>query len=325
MRRREFITGLGGAAAWPLMTRAQPAAMPTVGCLINGSPADARFLIGPFHEGLADSGYVEGQNVAIEYRWAEGRNERLSTLAAELIDLRVAVLATLYGAAAALAAKKLTTTIPIVFQTGGDAAELGLVINLDRPEGNLTGVNGITDYLVTKQLDLLRKLMPRARSFALLTNPASPNARRLQAIAQAAAKTVGRELIAAAASNESEIESAFAMLAERRPGGIIIPTNALFLTERRRVVTLAANARIPAVYDVRAFAEAGGLISYGQSTDRFRQVGVYVGKILRGATPADLPVVRPTHFETVVNRGAAKALGLDIPPAVLSQADDVID
>jgi ABC-type uncharacterized transport system substrate-binding protein len=315
MRRREFIAGLGGAAAWPLLARAQPSAMPIIGCLINGSPADAKFLIGPFREGLADAGYVEGQNVAIEYRWAEGRNERLSALAAELVELRVAV----------LAAKKLTTTIPIVFQTGGDATELGLVTNLDRPEGNLTGVNGITDYLVTKQLDLLRQLMPRARAFALLTNPASPNARRLQAIAQAAAKTVGRELIAAAASNESEIESAFAMLAERRPGGVIIPTNALFLTERRRVVTLAANTRIPAVYDVRAFAEAGGLISYGQSTDRFRQVGVYVGKILRGATPADLPVVRPTHFELVVNRSAAKALGLDIPPAVLSQVDDVID
>jgi putative ABC transport system substrate-binding protein len=325
MHRRAFITSLGAAAAWPLVARAQQPAMPTVGCLINGSPADARFLIAPFRNGLADVGYIEGENVAVEYRWGEGRNERLAALAAELINLRVTVLATLYGSAAAFAAKTLTTTIPIVFQTGGDATELGLVANPDRPEGNLTGVSGITDFLVPKQLALLRQLMPRSKSFALLTNPASPNAGRLVQIAQSAAKSMGVELIEAAAGNEDDLNTAFAMLAERRPGGVVVPTNALFLAERERIVTLAAKYRMVAIYDVRQFAEVGGLLSYGQSSERFRQVGVYVGKILRGAQPADLPVVRPSNFQLVVNRKAARALDLNFPPAVLSQVDDVIE
>jgi putative tryptophan/tyrosine transport system substrate-binding protein len=299
--------------------------MPLVGALINGSPQDAQSLVVPFRDGLSDQGYIEGQNVAVEYRWAEGHNERLSSLAAELIELRVAVLATLYGASAALAAKALTNSIPIVFLTGGDASELGIVANRDRPEANLTGVSGITDFLVARQIGLLRALFPNGRSFALLTNPASANANRLVQITQGIAKSIRRELVMATASNVSELDSAFALLAERRPDGVVIPTNAFFLSARKRIVALAENCKLAAVYDVRDFVEAGGLISYGQSTDRFRQVGVYVGKILRGAAPADLPVVRPSKFELVVNRKAAKALNLDLPAAILSQADEVID
>jgi putative tryptophan/tyrosine transport system substrate-binding protein len=237
----------------------------------------------------------------------------------------VAVLATLYGASAALTAKALTNSIPIVFLTGGDASELGLVTNCDRPEGNLTGVSGITDFLVSRQIGLLRAMFPNGRSFALLANPASANAKRLVQITQTIAKSIRRELVTAAASNQSELDSAFAFLAERRPDGVVIPTNAFFLTARRQIVMLADSCKLAAVYDVREFVEAGGLISYGQSTDRFRQVGVYVGKILHGATPAELPVVRPSKFELVVNRKAAKALNLELPAALLSQADKIVE
>ncbi len=281
-------------------------------------------MVAPFRDGLGDQGYIEGQNVAIEYRWAEGHNERLSPLAAELINLRVAVLATLYGASAALAAKALTNSIPIVFLTGGDASELGLVADRDRPEGNLTGVSGITDFLVSRQISVLRTLFPNGRSLALLINPASANASRLLQITQAVAKSIRWDLITATASNVSELDSAFAGLAERRPDGVVIPTNAFFLSARRQIVTLAASCKLAAVYDVRDFVDVGGLISYGQSSDRFRQVGVYVGKILHGATPADLPIVRPSKLELVVNRKAAKALNLDLPTTILSQADQII-
>jgi putative ABC transport system substrate-binding protein len=322
--RRDILAAVAVAAAWPLRSWAQQPAMPLVGCLVNGSPQDAQSLVAPFRDGLGDQGYIEGQNVAVEYRWAEGHNERLSPLVAELINLRVGVLAALYGASAALAAKALTSSIPIVFLTGGDASELGLVANRDRPEANLTGVSGITDFLVARQIGLLQALLPHGRSFALLTNPASANATRLVQITQAVAKSIRRDLITAAASNESELDSAFASLAEQRPDGVVIPTNAFFLSARKRIVALAESCKLAAVYDVRDFVEAGGLISYGQSTDRFRQVGVYVGKILHGATPADLPVVRPSKFELVINRKAAKALNLDLPATILSQADEVI-
>jgi putative tryptophan/tyrosine transport system substrate-binding protein len=308
-----------------MRARAQQPAMPLVGALINGTPQDTRSLVMPFRVGLGDEGYIEGQNVAVEYRWAEGHNERLSSLAAELIDLRVAVLAILYGASAALAAKALTKTVPIVFLTGGDASELGIVANRDRPEANLTGVSGITDFLVARQVGLLRTLFPNGKTFALLTNPASANANRLVQITQAVAKSIRRELVMATASNESELDSAFAALAEWRPDGVVIPTNAFFLSARRQIVARAESCKLAAVYDVREFVEVGGLISYGQSSDRFHQVGVYVGKILHGATPADLPVVRPSKFELVVNRKAANALNLNLPAAILSQADEVID
>jgi putative ABC transport system substrate-binding protein len=325
MKRREFIAALGGAASWPLVARAQELETPTVGCLINGSSRDTKFLIAPFRNGLGDLGYIDGQNVAIEYRWAEGHNERVSTLAADLIDLRVAVIAALNGASSALAAKALTSSIPIVFQTGGDVAKLGLVANLNRPEGNLTGVSGIADFLVAEQCDLLRKLFPYAKSFALLTNPGNPNAKRLVQFTQTVARSMRRELILATAGNEGELDSAFAIFAERRPGGVVIPTNSFFLAARQRIVMLAANYKIAAIYDVREFAEAGGLISYGQSTDRFRQVGVYVGKILRGAQPADLPVVQPSKLELVINHRAAKVLGLNLPQTLVEQADEVIE
>ncbi|HSR78656.1 MAG TPA: ABC transporter substrate-binding protein [Xanthobacteraceae bacterium] len=324
MRRRAFLAALGSVTIYPLAARAQQP-VPIVGCLVNGSPQDTDFSVAPFQRGLGELGYVDGENVVIEYRWASGHNERLPALAAELVSLPVAVIAALNGSASALALKALTKSIPIVFQTGGDAAELGLLTNLNRPEANLTGVSGITNFLVAQQLDLLRQMFPRANSFALLTNPASPNAKRLVQLTQAAAKSTGRDLMLVTASNDEELEAAFAKLAERRPGGVVVPTNAFFQTERRRVVMLAAQYKIPAIYDTREFAEAGGLISCGGGADRFRQVGVYVGRILRGAKPADLPVVRPSKFELVINRKAAKALGLDLPPAVLSLADAVID
>jgi putative tryptophan/tyrosine transport system substrate-binding protein len=324
MRRRAFLAALGSVTIYPLAARAQQP-VPIVGCLVNGSPQDTDFSVAPFQKGLGEFGYVDGENVVIEYRWASGHNERLPALAAELVSLPVAVIAALNGSASALALKALTKSIPIVFQTGGDAAELGLLTNLNRPEANLTGVSGITNFLVAQQLDLLRQMFPRANSFALLTNPASPNAKRLVQLTQAAAKSTGRDLMLVTASNDEELEAAFAKLAERRPGGVVVPTNAFFQTERRRVVMLAAQYKIPAIYDTREFAEAGGLISCGGGADRFRQVGVYVGRILRGAKPADLPVVRPSKFELVINRKAAKALGLDLPPAVLSLADAVIE
>jgi putative tryptophan/tyrosine transport system substrate-binding protein len=323
--RRDVLAALGSAAAWPLVAFAQPSPIPTVGCLINGSRDDAKVLFEPFCDGLRELGFTEGENVAIECRWAEGHNERLTALAAELVRMPVAVIATLYGASAALAAKSQTTSIPIVFLTGGDAAALGLVANPDRPEANLTGVSGITNTLVALQIDLLRRLFPKARSFALLTNPASANAATLTQITQALAQSSGRELIVATARNEGELDQAFAFLAERQPGGVIVPSNAFFLAARQRLVELAAHYKLATIYDVREFVQAGGLASYGQSSDRFRQVGVYVGKILRGAKPADLPVVRPSKLELVVNRKTAKALGLDLPPAVLAQADAVIE
>src|SRR5215831_9119415 len=279
MRRRTFLAALGSASVFPFSARAQQPAVPIVGCLVNGSPQDTDFSVAPFQKGLGELGYVDGENVAIEYRWASG-----------------------------LALKALTKSIPIVFQTGGDAAELGVLTNLNRPEGNLTGVSGITNFLVAQQLDLLRQLSPKATTFALLTNPASPNARRLVELTQAAARSIGCDLILVTASNDAELDAAFATLAERRPGGVVVPTNALFQTERRRVVALAAQYKIAAIYDTREFAEAGGLISCGGGADRFRQVGVYVGRILRGARPADLPVVRPSKFELVINLKTAKAL-----------------
>jgi putative ABC transport system substrate-binding protein len=324
MRRRAFLAALGSATVFPLAARAQQP-VPIVGCLVNGSSQDTDFSVAPFQRGLGELGYVDGENVVIEYRWASGHNERLPALAAELVSLPVAVIAALNGSASALALKALTKSIPIVFQTGGDAAELGLLTNLNRPEANLTGVSGITNFLVSQQLGLLRQLFPRATSLALLTNPASPNAKRLVQLTQAAAKSIGCDLMLVTANNEDELEAAFATLAERRPGGVVVPTNALFQTERRRVVMLAAKYKVAAIYDTREFAEAGGLISCGGGADRFRQVGVYVGRILRGARPADLPVVRPSKFELVINLKTAKALGLDLPPAMLSLADAVIE
>ena len=325
MRRRDFVAALGGAILWPVLARAQQPAVPMVGCLVNGSQQDTGFSVAPFQKGLGELGYVDGENVSIAYRWAGGHNERLPALAAELVSLPVAVIAALNGSASALALKTLTKSVPIVFQTGGDAAELGLLTNLNRPEGNLTGVSGITNFLVAQQLDLLRQLFPGAKSFALLTNPASPNANRLVQLTQAAAKSIGCGLLLVTASNDDELDAAFATLAERHLGGVVVPTNAFFQTERRRVVMLAAKYKVAAIYDTREFAEAGGLISCGGGADRFRQVGVYVGKILRGAKPADLPVVRPSKFELVINLKTARALGLDLPPAVLSQADAVIE
>ena len=325
MRRREFIVGLGGAAVWPMVARAQQA-MPVIGCLINGSRDTSDFIVVPFRQGLADTGYIEGGNVAIEYRWSDGHNERMPDLVAELVGLRVSVIVAPTGASGALAAKRLTTTIPIVFLTGGDAVELGVVASLRKPDANLTGVSGEAGSLVTKQLGLLSEFAPKSAPFALLTNPASPNTRRLAANTETAAKTLGRELQVISAGDVSQFDRVFVQLAERHVGGLIVPQNGFFGRQREQITTLAARERIPTIYDMREFVVAGGLMSYGPSyPEMCRQLGVYTGRILRGAKPSDLPVFQPSKFEFVINLKTAKALGLNVPTSMQLLADEVIE
>jgi putative tryptophan/tyrosine transport system substrate-binding protein len=325
VRRREFIAALSGAAAWPMVARAQQAAMPVIGLLINGTSTGSESFMAPFRQGLSDAGYVEGRNLVIEYRWADGHNERLPALAAELVALHVAVIVAIAGSASALAAKRLTSTIPITFLTSGDAVELGLVASLNKPEGNLTGVSGLINSLVTKQLGLLGELLPKSVSFALLTNPASPNNRDLEGSIRAAAQTLGRELHVVSAGDESELDAAFAALADRHAGGLVVPASSFFLAQRQRIAALAADHRIPTIYAERAFVEAGGLISYGINAEVWRQLGLYTGKILRGAKPSDLPVFQPSKFELVINLKTAKALGVKVPMSMQLLADEVIE
>ena len=326
MRRRAFIAGLGSTAAWPLVVWGQQPARPVIGCLINGSRDASGFMIGPFLQGLTDIGYVEGNNVLIEYRWSGGHNERMPELAAELVGLRVSVIVTPSGASGALAAKQLTTTIPIVFLTGGDAVELGVVASLSKPDANLTGVSGVASSLVTKQLGLLSEFAPKSAPFALLTNPRSPNTKRLGENAQIAAKTLGRDLRVVSAGDVSQIDQVFAELAEHHVGGLIVPQNAFFDSQHERIAALAARARIPTIYDMREFVVAGGLMSYGAFyADMYRELGVYTGRILRGAKPSDLPVFQPSKFEFVINLKTAKTLGLNVPISMQLLADEVIE
>jgi putative tryptophan/tyrosine transport system substrate-binding protein len=326
VKRREFIAALGGAVAWPVPVHAQQAALPVLGCLINGSSSGSEWFVLPFRQGLGDAGYVEGLNLVIEYRWADGHNERLRALADELVALRVNVIAALPGASTALAAKRSTSAIPIVFLTAGDAVELGIVAALNRPEGNLTGVSGVINLLVTKQLGLLGELVPKPVSFALFTNPSSPNTKALVESMKAAALAGGRELHILSTGDERELDAAFAMLKHHHAGGLIVPASSFYSAQRERMVALAAAHRIPAIYDGRAFVEAGGLISYGINVPAvYRQLGVYTGKILRGAKPADLPVFQPSKFELVINLKTAKSLGLEVPLSMQLLADEVIE
>jgi putative ABC transport system substrate-binding protein len=326
MKRRDFLLLLGGTVTAAPSLRAQQKAMPVIGYLGIGSPGLYAPVVAAFHQGLSEAGWVEGQNVAIEYRWAEGHHDRLPALAADLVGRKVDVIVAGGGAAGALAAKNATSTIPIVFFSGDDPVAVGLVASLARPGGNLTGFSIITVELMPKRLELLSELVPQARLIALLVNPNSLGSERMTQEMQNASHAKGVQLYILEARTEDEIDAAFATLAQARAGALIVSADAFFNSRREQLVTLAARSAVPAIYEWREFAAAGGLISYGPSLMAVnRQAGTYVGKILKGAKPADLPVQQPTTFELVVNLKTAKELGLTVPPSILARADEVIE
>jgi putative ABC transport system substrate-binding protein len=326
MQRREFIAGLGSAVAWPVMARAQQPTMPVIGYLNPGSPQGTNLdNVASFLSGLADGGYIEGRNVAIEYRWAEGQPERLRTLAANLVQRRVAAIFTT-GKTGAPAAKAATATIPIVFQMGEDPVKEGIVTRLNRPGGNITGFSNFTNGLFSKRLELLRDITPRAETFAFLVNPNNPNADPDTKDVQAAAAAAGRRLEVLTAVSERELQTAFADMVQKQIGGLIVGVDPPFFGARRALIAaLAIRHAIPAIYNNRGFAVAGGLMSYGTNESApYRQGGLYVARILKGEKPGDLPIQLPTKFEFVINLNTAKALGLTIPEALLATADEVI-
>jgi putative tryptophan/tyrosine transport system substrate-binding protein len=325
MIRREFLTLLGGAAAaWPLAARAKQAAMPVVGYLDAGSAAERTRQVAAFRKGLGEVGYQEGQNVALELRWAEGQYGRFGELAADLVRRRVSVIATPGSAAAALAAKAATATIPIVFGVGSDPVQAGLVASLNRPGGNVTGINFFTVELVAKRTELLRELVPAAKRLAVLVNPTDPEGYQTLRDAQAAAG--GQQIVAIEVASGRDIDAAFTRMAREQVDALFVAPGTFFNTRRVQLAILAARHALPAIYSVRAYPEVGGLISYGTDVlDAFRQVGVYTARILKGARPADLPVVQSTKFELVINLNTARALGLDVPATVLARADELIE
>ena len=328
IRRREFITLISGtAAAWPLAARAQQPAMPVIGFLHGASPGPyARFLIG-FHQGLKEAGYTEGANVAVEYRWAEERYDRLPALAADLVDRHVTVIAAAGSTPAALAAKAATTTIPIVFLVGGDPVASGLVTSLARPGGNLTGVTNLTAEVGPKRLEMLHAVIPTAITIALLVNPKSPDLSEPQVQElQVAARRLGLQLHVLNASTDREIDAAFATLAQLRAGGLVIGADALFSSRTEQLAALALRHRVPAIYQFPEFTAAGGLMSYGNNLpDMLRLSGLYTGRILKGEKPADLPVQLATKFEFIINLQTARTLGIKVPPTLFALATEVIE
>jgi ABC-type uncharacterized transport system substrate-binding protein len=326
MRRREFITLLGGvAAAWPLVARAQQAAMPVIGYLSSNSEAQVPHLLAAFRRGLNEVGFTEGQNVVIEFRWAAGKFDQLSAMAADLVQRRVTLILA-QAPPAAQAAKTSTTTIPIVFVVGVDPVAAGLVVSFNRPGGNATGMTLMNAPLGQKRLELLRELAPKAAVAAMLVNPVEPDAAPELVDVQTAAQTIGLELKKFNASNPNEIDAAFAAIAGKRPEALVVGTGAFFVNRRRQIVALAARLGVPAIYPFREYVADGGLISYGTSiANAYRHAGIYAGRILKGAKPADLPVMQPTTFELVINRKTAKAIGLTIPDKLLAIADEGIE
>jgi putative ABC transport system substrate-binding protein len=323
IRRREFIVTLGGAAAWSLAAAQQPA-MPVIGFLGSEAPLSFANRIAAFRHGVAEAGYVEGQNVAIEYRWGEGHYDRLPVLAADLVRRQVAVIAG--DTVSALGAKRVTSTIPIVFITAEDPVRLGLVASINRPGGNVTGMNLLTSMLVAKQFELLHELVPHASVFGFLVHAHIPNAEPDTRDAQSAAHTLGRKLVVVKARNESDFEPAFTTLLQQQVGALAVSSVALFNTRPEQLVALAGRHALPAIWPVREYATVGGLMSYGSNlTDTYRQVGVYVGRILAGAKPADLPVVQSAKFELVINLKTARVLGLTVPLTLQVAADEVIE
>ena len=327
MRRREFISLLGGAmASWPLATRAQQPGLPVIGFVHGASPGYFAQMAPGFSQGLKEAGYIAGQNLAIEYRWADGHNDRLPVLAAELVARRVAIIVAAGGTRPALAAKAATSTIPIVFVSAADPIRTGLVASLNRPGGNVTGVSLIGSALEAKKLGLLHEVAPRVSTIAALIDPDYPDAKSQLDDVQAAAGRIGVQLVTLSANREGAIDAAFVTLVQRGADALIVGEDVLFAALKEQIVALAARHAIPAIYFQKEFVTAGGLISYGPHfADGYRQAGVYVGRILKGEKPGDLPVVQPTKFEMVINLKTAKALGLEVPPTLLVLADEVIE
>jgi putative tryptophan/tyrosine transport system substrate-binding protein len=326
VKRRDFMTLIGGAAAaWPFAARAQQA-VPVIGFLHPGSLGERIHLLTALREGLRARGYLEGQNVTIEYRWADDQFDRLPALVAELVRRRVSVIATPAGTVAALAAKSATTTIPIIFGSENDPLKAGLVASFNRPEGNATGVYFLSDGLAEKRLGLIRELLPRANLIGLLLNPNDPLTDVITTEVQQAASTVGQRIEVLHASSSREIDAAFASLLQKRAGALVLGAGPLFFTRRVQLVTLATRHAVPAVYVSREFVQAGGLMSYGTNlAEMWRQVGDYVGRVLKGTNPTDLPVMQSTKLEFVINLQTARTFDLEIPPSLLARADEVIE
>ena len=327
MRRREFIRLFSSTVvAWPLTARAQQAAMPVIGFLNSVSPQPFANYVAGFRAGLKETGYIDGQNITIEFRWAEGHYDQLPGMAADLVRRQVAVLVSTGGAPSVVAAKAATSTIPIVFTIAVDPVQLGLVTSLSRPGGNITGVNFLSAALESKRLGLLRALLPGVQLIAVLLNPNRPDHADQTKQVQEAAATISQQTHILLASNESDLDAAFATAVQLHAGAILVATDQFFNSQRDKIIALAARHAIPAIYEQREYAQAGGLMSYGTNyRDGYRQVGVYAGRILKGEKPGDLPVVQSSKFEFIINLKAARALGIEVPPSLSAEADEIIE